>query len=188
MNFKTSFLVLSVGLLTGCAYNAHNTKIAITTPTVATDVADGTELSLDVLDDRDSEVIGKRMVVGGGKITADNLMPLLETALLQGFKAKGFNIVSNDRSSSRLVVKLRAFKYEISQGFFTGGEDISVVLKVDAKKSGKELNKTYRFSNEERKIIYSGAGGLNEDLNKALNACVAKLLNDGELDVFLTSN
>ena len=105
-------LILSI---TGCAYTPHKTNLIINAPVSASNIGKGTKISIRIIDDRDSQIIGKRGVNGiGGNITADDLMPTITAAIEDGFKAKEFQITSIDESSVSLTIKLRAFKYLIS--------------------------------------------------------------------------
>ncbi len=115
-------------------------------------------------------------------------MPIFETAIINGFKNKSFTINANDDADVSIQIKLRAFKYMVSQGFWTGGEDISVVINAEAKNSGANFQKTYRFSNEERIVFIAEGSGLDRNLNNALNITISELLNDKELDNFLSKN
>jgi len=176
-------LILSI---TGCAYTPHKTNLIINAPVSASNIGKGTKISIRIIDDRDSQIIGKRGVNGiGGNITADDLMPTITAAIEDGFKAKEFQITSIDESSVSLTIKLRAFKYLISQGFWTGGEDISVVINAESRNGSKEFTQTYRYTNEERKVFIPDGSGLNDDLNAALNSTLTQLLNDRALDNFL---
>jgi uncharacterized lipoprotein YajG len=188
MNSKLNlvFIFLFTIFLAGCAYTPHKTNLLINAPVSSTDIGSGTKISIRVIDDRDSQIIGKRGVGNlGANITASDLMPIITSAIDNGFKSKKFEIVSKDNSDVHLVVKLRAFKYLISQGFFTGGEDISVVINANSRNGSKEFEQTYRYSNEERKVFIPDGSGLNDDLNAALNSTLTQLLNDKELDNFL---
>tara|TARA_B100000579_G_C22490077_1_gene692011 strand:+ start:112 stop:684 length:573 start_codon:yes stop_codon:yes gene_type:complete len=175
--------------ISGCAYVPHTLNLSINAPNPPSNIGDGLSIYINVIDDRDSEIIGKRGVSNiGGSITADQLMPIFETAIINGFKNKSFTITQNQDADISLQVKLRAFKYMVSQGFWTGGEDISVVINAEAKNSGSNFQKTYRFSNEERIVFIAEGSGLDKNLNAALNKTISELLNDRELDNFLSKN
>ena len=187
MKNKNFFGFIGLFFLVGCAYVPHETNLAIQAPVVLKKVGSGVNLSIKVIDDRDSEIIGKRGVGNsGGSITARNLMASLESAVLSGYQAKDFNVVERAESDVHLTVKLRAVKYMMSMGFWTGGEDISVVINAQAKNGNEEFDTVYRFNQEDRKVFIASGTGLDADINNAVNITVGRLLNDREMDAFLT--
>ena len=188
---KFNFILIFtfVLIISGCAYVPHSLNLSINNTNPPSNIGEGLSIYINVIDDRDSEIIGKRGVSNiGGSITANQLMPIFETAIINGFKNKSFTINANDDADVSIQIKLRAFKYMVSQGFWTGGEDISVVINAEAKNSGANFQKTYRFSNEERIVFIAEGSGLDRNLNNALNITISELLNDKELDNFLSKN
>lgn len=173
-------------LIAGCAYVPHETNLSIVDSSTASSVGVGTNLYLKFIDDRDSIVVGSRGAGLGAKITADNIMVIFEDGIKKRFKNKGYQIVNKDVSNSELSIKLRSFKYELVAGFWSGREDINVVINIEGKNGQLDYEKTYRHVHEATKIFVADGQGLNANLNFALNSAISKLFNDNELDQFLT--
>lgn len=122
----------------------------------------------------------------GADITAAHLMPALENQLIAGFKSKGFNVVKPPvDSDAEVEVRLRAFKFFIETGFFTGAENFNTTIALEAQKNGNDHDHTYRSSDEERAIFVPGGESITAKLNASLTEVLFQIFNDHNLMGFL---
>ena len=128
---KINFLIPFVFFLSSCAYIPHQTDLSVSVSLPSSSIGSGTNLYLKFIDDRESTVVGSRGAGLGAKITAEDIMTIFEDGIKEGFKNKGYQLVTQDEANSELKIKLRSFKYQIVAGFWSGREDINVVINVN---------------------------------------------------------
>ena len=122
----------------------------------------------------------------GADITVNNIIPALETELKEGLEAKGFTVVSSkDSADAEFQANLRAFKFFIETGFWTGAENINVVIKVEAEKGTDDFERNYRVSEEDRTMVIPAGEVIDDKLNAALEVVLSKIMADEELMAFL---
>lgn len=174
-------------LLGACAFTPHQIPITATAPKVESSVGDGIVLSLEVLDDRDSTVVGQRGTgMMGADITAPEVIAALERELTAGLEAQGFTVVpANSRADVDLEARLRAFKFFIETGFWTGAENTDVVVAVEAERAGEDYDRVYRASGETASIFVPGGEAIDQKLNAAFNSVLSQIMNDDALIAFL---
>lgn len=179
--------LLTVVLLSACAFTPHEVQLTASAPKNQSSVGQGVTLYLDVIDDRDSTVVGQR---GGGMqgadITAARVMPTLERELKAGFEAKGFRVVSTKvGADAKVKARLRAFKFFLETGFFSGAENTSVVVALAAEKLGDDYDRTYRSSSETGTLFVPGGSSIDKKLNAALSRVLSEIMSDQKLMAFL---
>ncbi len=142
---------------------------------------------MDVVDDRDDLVVGQRGAgLQGADITAKDIIPALEREMKRGLEAKGFRVVSStEPANAEVQANLRAFKFFVETGFWTGAENISVVVKIEAERGGDDFERNYRVSEEERVMAISAGEVIDVKLNGALSFVLEKIMSDEELMAFL---
>ncbi len=86
------------------------------------------------------------------------------------------------------IYRLRSFKFEIEQGFFTGGRNAAAALAVDASRNGQSYNNVYRSNSEQRILFVPGESEINQQMNAAMNQILAQAAADANLDRFLTGH
>ncbi len=191
MKVRPLAFILSSILLTSCVYIRPplDAVIAPEVPYTSSSVGDGVTLALQVIDDRDDVVVGKRAPrIDAGDITAKNIIPALERELKKGLEAKGFEALSaQSDADAEFEARLTNFNYFIVSGLYRWeSENIWVVINIEAKKRGKAFERRYRVHTKEP--IYLAATGtvLDQKLNAALSEVLAKIMRDAELMSFLT--
>ena len=187
MKTRALAFVLSSILLTSCTFTPHEVAITAEAPSTPSSVGKGVTLALQVIDDRDDVVVGQRGVgMMGADITVKDIVPALERELKKGLEVKGFTVASaKSNADAKFKARLRAFKFFIETGFWTGAENTSVVINVEADKRGKNFERSYRFNAEERVIVVPMGSSIDEKLNAALSEILAKIMLDAELMNFL---
>ncbi|MDE0058702.1 MAG: YajG family lipoprotein [Defluviicoccus sp.] len=174
-------------LVSACAFTPHEVEISATAPKSESTIGAGVTVALQVIDDRESTVVGQR---GAGMLDADitvkDILSVLNTELTEGLKANGFKVgVPGSTADAEIEVRLRALKFFIESGFFTGAENTSVVLAVEAEKRGQDFDRTYRSSSEKRTIFIPGGGSIDAKLNAALTDVLGRIVRDRKLLDFL---
>ncbi len=203
MKTRVLAFVLSSILLTSCAFTPHEIAVTAKAPTTPSSIGKGVTVALEVLDDREDIVVGQRGAgMRGADITVKDIIPALERELRNGLEAKGFTVVSGGTSGStagnvdtNLVgngepdvdfeAKLRAFKFFIESGFWSGAENTSVVINVEAVKGGQDYEKSYRFNSEESAMVVPEGSEIDDALNAALSEVLAQIMRDQQLMSFL---
>ncbi len=190
MKMRPLAFILSSILLTSCAFTPHDVAITAEVPYTSSSVGDGVTLALQVIDDRDYVVVGKRApVIDAADITAKNIIPALERELKKGLEAKGFEVLSaQSDADAEFKARLRHFKYFIWQGRYIGAtENTWVVINIEAKKRGKAFDRRYRIHMKEPSFFFVSAGTvIDQKLNAVISEVLAKIMRDAELMGFLT--
>lgn len=183
-------IITSCLFLASCAFTPHDVALALNEPEIADpDVGEGTTLRLRILDERDETNLGNRGAgISVAEVSATGLMDEFTRVVQNGFVAKGYALTDDAaQADADLDIALRALKFDETSGFWTVGAQVAVTILADAEKGDDDYKQSYRVSNEERQVAVSSGGGIDESINGGLNAALAKLFSDHELDRFLTS-
>ena len=181
--------IIAVGAsLAGCAFTPHELELKPSANVVASTVGQNTRLYYRFSDERDDAVVGHRGAGAvGSKITAESLPHVVDQQIRDGLKAKGYQLVDNETGAdAKVTFRLRAFKFDIETGFFTGGQNTSAVLAADAWRAGKTYTNVYRYNSEERIMFVPGGNTIDNQMTQALNQILSKALADAALDGALT--
>lgn len=175
--------VAGLALLGACAYTPHEVAITAASPKATSNADEGLTLALEVIDDRDSTVVGQRMtMMEGADIAAPGVIAALERELEAGFEAQGFRVVKRGSpADADLEARLRAFKFFIEPGILTGAENVDVVVALEAKTGNAEFDRTYRASSETTAIVIPGGKAIDEKLNAGLISVLAQIMTDKDL-------
>jgi uncharacterized lipoprotein YajG len=180
-------VVLLAMLVSACAFTDHDTVPRSTAVAGNSDIGAGTKLYFRFVDDRDDVVVGHRGPGGNGaKITASTLPGQVESDLRDALVKKHFSIVPVEQGADASVVyHLRSFKFDLSRGFFTGGENAAAALAVDARRKDRSYDKVYRYSNEERVVVVPTGDQIDDRMNTGLTSILQQAYGDSALDAFL---
>ncbi len=175
-------------VLSACAFTPHDVAVNAQAPRTSSTVGQGVSLSLQVIDDRESTVVGQRGAgMQGADITANQVMSVLERELKAGFEAKGFRVGSADAEADiEVEARLRAFKFFIETGFFAGAENTSVVVAIEAEKLADDYDRTYRSSSEESTLVVPAGSSIDQKLNVSLSEVLRQIMSDARLMSFLS--
>ena len=170
-----------------CAFTPHEVSITAEAATTPSSIGDGVSVAFSVVDDRDDLVVGQRGVgMQGADITANGLIPAVEKELKEGIEAKGFRVISmGEAADADFTANLRAFKFFIESGFWTGAENTNVAIRVEAKKGNRDFKRMYRSDSENRAMVVPTGEAIDAKLNAALTDVLTKILEDEELMKFL---
>jgi len=187
--FRVGLVVLLAGAASACAWTPKEINLNAQPTGIDSSVGQNTPIFFRFIDDRDEIVVGHRGVATvGAKVTARRLPEYVEAQLREGLQRKQYQLVEDQAAARATVVyRLRAFKFYLEQGFFTGGENKSAAIGVDAQKAGLSYSNVYRFADEDRDIFIPGGDEIDREMNEALAYVLTAALADAELDKFLTA-
>lgn len=182
-------IVLLGFISSGCAFTPHNANVEIKQPKlVSSTIAEGSTILLTVVDERDEKDLGRRGAgIAAAKVRSEGLFPKFIRAVENGFREKGYELTNDpNAANAKLLVALRTLKFEESMGFFTIGAEADATILAEAERGGRDYRNQYRFSDEDRQLAISFGEGIDEQLSLVLNEVLEQLLNDDNLDYFLT--
>jgi uncharacterized lipoprotein YajG len=176
--------LIGVVLLSACAWTPHDVQLRPTVEGTASNVGNGTRVFFRFIDDRDDVMVGHRSVATvGAKISAKDLPDIFKARLQDQLQKKQFQLVDAEGSAdARVTYRLRSFKFEIEQGFWTGGANAAAALSVDGDRKGRSYAKVYRSNSEERIMAIPGGDAIDNQMNTAMN----QLLQQADADEDLT--
>ncbi len=186
-------LVFSVVLalsVVGCAYIDQNVKVNPTISLAKSDIGKGKKVSVQIIDDREEQIIGKRRDgygLAGAKITTDqDLVEVLKVPIFEGLSAKGFLPTQELDNTIALKVELRSLAYDNAVGLWTGGNIGKATIKVVATNAvGKTYEKNYRGQKEIRTFFVGSQETNAKVINGAFEEAILRMFEDEELLKFL---
>ena len=193
---RTSAALLFVALATGCAiYTPQTVVIEPTVEVPASNIGEGRNVSVYVVDERTKTELGRRgLSESGGAITTEqDLAAVFQASIVENLNTMGFNAVSVNvgtagPGSSLLRVDIRSLEYEKSAGFF-GTFDVITrgAMKVTATRDARSYDHLYR-ADEEKDVgmVTPGADSNTQMINATVSAVLQELFNDVALFRFLT--
>lgn len=148
------------------------------------DLGRGTKVYFRFVDERDDVVIGHRGVGGNGAaINTTDLPKVMETSLRDALSRRGYQLVDAEQASDASVTyRLRSMKFDISQGFFTGGEDVTAAMAVEAKRGNRTYDQVYRYNDEQRDVVVPTGNAIDDHVNTALTSILQQAYGDNNLD------
>lgn len=186
--FICSFLLIVVG---GCAFTPHEVQMNAMAPRLASDIGAGITVGLRFVDDRESSTVGQRGAgMQGADVSASSLLSHVDVQSRQILADKGFTVTdynNNEEADVKLTISIRAFRFFIETGFWTGANNVDVIMKSEARKGMDDFENTYRFNNEERILVVPDGDGIDQMLNAALLDVLTQMAADRDLYKFLAS-
>ncbi len=180
--------------MTGCAFIDQQLRVEPHLTVVPSNIGEGKQVALRVIDDRQEQLIGKRGyhsgtyggvyggLTGGAKISTDqDLAEVIRAVVRDGLRQKGFEPVDDNRADRSLKVELRALAYDTSVGLMTGGNLGKASVKVLASRSGATYEKTYHSQQEIRTFFVASQETNAHVINAALSEALDKLFADADL-------
>ena len=174
-------VLLSLALLAGCTWVPHQVQLTAAPPPAANRVGAGVSVHVAIIDDRGRRTVGQRGVGAiGSDITAPAVMDYLTRQVTQGFQDRGFALVSRTEAETIVTVSLRSFRWDMSLGFFTGGEEVYVSVKAEGRRMAtqEERTRTYQYDHETRAIFVAHGTEISEKMDAGLSAVLADLFSD----------
>lgn len=187
---KQIFALIFIILLSGCTFIDQKVKISPHLNIGTADIGKGKKVALDVLDEREDSLIGKRGtgMVRGAKIATDqDVVELFNTAVAEGLQRYGFSVVGRSEDvPTKLKVEIRSLNYDVTMGFWTGGNMGKASLKVVATVNDKIYEKMYRGEKEIRTAFVASQETNSKIINAAVSEVLESMFNDKQLLEFLS--
>lgn len=194
---KTSKVLLSLVALAmagGCAYTPQTVAIEPTLEVAASDIGGGREVSVYVVDERETTEIGRRgsgMLRGAAITTEQDVAKVFSDTIIanlnkMGYRASAVNSPAPAAGASLLRVDIRSIEYETSTGFWTGGVHARGSMKGTATRDNRSYDKLYRVDEEKRVVVVPGADSNAQMINATVSAVIQEMFNDVELFRFLS--
>lgn len=179
--------VLMIGL-SGCAWTPHQVKVAPQVSVAPSDLGRDTKVFFRFTDERDDTTVGHRSVATvGAQITAPQLDDQVQLQLKDSLQKKGYQLVTSEAAADdTLTFRLRAFQFYIEKGYFSGGQEASAVLAVDALRRGLTYTNVYRHNSDQRIQFVPGGDDIDAQMNLVLSDILQQAATDTSLDAFLT--
>ena len=169
-------------------FTPHEIAITAQSPEVVSNQGNGVSVALNVIDDRNNVTVGRRGAgMQGAGITAADIIPALERELTEGLQAQGFTVVpAGEGADAELKARLRGFKFFIEAGFWAGAENANAVVRVQARRPGKEYERIYRHSEERSIQVIPEGAEIDRIMNETLANVLNQIMTDKLLMRFLT--
>lgn len=186
---RTLFAVAaSAALLSGCAVTSMEAKIAPQINFAQSDIGKGTRVAVNVLDERPTKDVGKRAAMGAKIKMTEDLSAIIQTAVFEGLRRKGFEPVAGADAPSNLKIEIRSLAYDMDTGWFTGGVNVDASMKAVAKGSGEPYERFYRSGDNDRVVFIPGAKENNKKLNAMVDNVLQQMFDDQKLLEVLASS
>ena len=183
-------LALVVMGMAGCVWTPHQVDLTAVPQRVGeSKIGEGARIKVVVIDDRDQRVVGQRGVGAvGSDISSPQLLTHLERQVKRGFQDRGFVVVP-DNEHAKVTVFLRSFKWDTQMGFWTGGENVFVSIRADARNAmtKEEMVKTYHYDDERRVLVVAFGDEISKRMNAGLTGVLDQLFSDDVLMRFLVA-
>ena len=191
ISLRFAFGFLAAVALSGCGTRAMSPQAVFLAPTLAlvdTDVGNGKKISLSVVDERDSSIIGHRAWALGDVAeitTQQDVAPVIDKKIRQGLIRQNFDPVRPDQATpASLKVEVRLIEYKVTQGF-QWALHTRATLKAIARNGDDIFEKFYRVKNEKRVMIVPPDETNSKIINATVSEAINGLLNDRDLMLFL---
>ncbi|MDE0513802.1 MAG: YajG family lipoprotein [Gammaproteobacteria bacterium] len=169
-------------VFSGCAYVPQQASVQVDTDMVIeSSIGGGKTVFVDFRDERPSKSIGSRGLLGSGEITTEGDLAAEMHNAIENILEKQDFVPVTDNADANLEVQLRAFEYDTSMGFWTGGIHLTALIKVIATTDNGEYDNIYRYEDENRIVFVPFASENEKWLNEMANGLVEQIFKDRAL-------
>lgn len=187
--FYTGVLILSV-LLAACARSPQTVNIRPDLDlSQANAIGQGTRVTLQVVDNRSSRVIGSRGGVYADTAnisTANDITTPIYGELVPGLRALGYEVVGADQASKAdLRVLVDAIEYRTIGGRVLTDIETAATVRAVARVGNREFTGRYRGT-QTKEVLRAPSQADNDELvNAAISRVLERMLTDRELLEFM---
>ncbi len=178
-------LAVILFMVSGCSFIDQSVQIRPVLEVASSNIGQGKEVALKVLDDREDPVIGNRGngMVQGAAITLDqDVVELFQGSIQNILEQKSFKVIPYDTNAPLSVkVEIRTLKYDTSMGLWTGRNMANVSFKVLVNNNGSVYEKVYRGNSEIRTAFVASQETNQKILNLAVKESLQQLAKDDNL-------
>ncbi|MDX1517781.1 MAG: YajG family lipoprotein [Woeseiaceae bacterium] len=185
--------VVAAAVMSGCAFTPQTVVIEPVVEVSATDIGGGKAVSVYVVDERESQELGRRgsgALRGAAITTEQDIADVFSDAIVSNLRKMGYEAGAVPApqaatGASLLRVDIRSIEYETSTGFWTGGVHTRGAMKATATRDIRSYDKLYRVDEEARVVVVPGADSNEAMINASVSALLQEMFNDVELFRFL---
>ncbi len=181
---KKLFILLAALSVTACAYTPQTANLTATADIQASNIGEGKEVAIKVVDERSSRTLGHRGgAIKGAKITTDQeITSLFSEAFHSALNKLGFKTtLYTSTHPNKLRIDIRDLNYYTSMGFWTGGVHTQAAAKITAGNPEDAFEKVYTSENEKRVVFVPGANKNERLLNETISSLITKIVTDENL-------
>jgi len=178
-------IVLAAVVLGGCAFTPQSITIAPTVSVRASQVGQGQDVALNVIDERPKKTLG---TVGAGSVGAEisvdgDVVSSIQSALRDGLSKLTFRpVATRGADNSELRVEIRNIDYVVIRGFWAGTLRVDVGLKaICIRGTARPYEKLHRGEFVESVQVVQQGEANSRYINTAVSEAVNALLADQEL-------
>lgn len=190
---RMALMLFTIAMVTGCAFSAQTVVIEPTVEVTPSNMGEGHNVGVYVVDERTSTEIGRRgtgAMRGAAITTEQDIATVFSDAIVENLAAMGFEataVMSPEASVSGtlLRVDIRSIEYETSMGFWTGGVHSRGAMKGTATREARSYDQLYRVDDEKRVMVVPGASKNSQLINTTVSALLQEMFNDVALFQFL---
>jgi uncharacterized lipoprotein YajG len=168
--------------LAGCAFVSQNVHLAPRPQLTSLDSGHGAQVVVRVVDARPSTRIGYRGMDSklGDIMTEEDVPGVVQKAIMDGLKAKGFSpSVFDGQPSGRILrVELRALQYTTEVNFMKGTIQTKTELQAYFRNGETLYSHLYRGEVNQAAVEAPGAKKNEALINKSLTGALEQLLED----------
>lgn len=184
-----SLLLFALPLfLCACALSPQQVTIKPTLKPESSNIGEGRTLSVEVVDERASDVIGSRggMYKDTSLITLANDLPAaIRDAAVKQFQAMGFKVQSGPGASADIRIAVDTLSYSDPESSSVGFEvALESVLRVEARQNGDTYNGRYQVKTTKTYATVPGRERNEEMINETLSGALQRLFSDPKLLAF----
>lgn len=177
-------IIFSGLLLGGCTFSQQAVKITPQVTVAQSNVGEGRQVRVTVVDERPKTTLGTRGAKGvGADMTIDgNIVAIFQTAVEDGLRRQGF-VPTQDASESReLRAEIRNLDYGVITGFWAGTLKVDCSLKgICRRGSERPYERLHRGEFTESIQVVQGDEANDRYVSEAVSKAVNALLTDQEL-------
>lgn len=192
MKVRLVLVVFSlVCCISGCTYIDQKLTVNPDFSITGSNIGKNKEVALKVTDEREDSLVGDRgYMYKGAKISSDqDMAQLFIDNITKGLQSFGFVVVPYDEQAlDRLIVEIRAVKFEANMGFWTGGNTGTCSFKVKVINKEDTFEKMYRGDNEIRTAFAASQETISKVVNEAVEEALTNMFKDQQLLDFLAKN
>lgn len=181
------YTILFLGLLmAGCALSPQTVNI---NPAIEVQggIVQSQSVSVEVVDRRDSHILGQRGGVYGDTShisTGDNLTTTLRNSLVRAMQEQGYTVVEGN-ADTRLTVEVNSMTYSAYKEKLLYRIEIAMAVRAIANKNGKEYTGDYK-TNRKKDYVKLPSNSENEEIiNETFAGVLKSMLSDDELIGFI---
>lgn len=178
-------LLLCVISISACSYNPQTVKLDPHITVAQTNIGQGREVAIKVVDERPSQTVGLRrgLLFEGARITTNQDVSLVfNAAFKEALATMGFTPVPYSQyHPNALKIDIKDLSYFTSTGYWTSGIHTNISAKVTLGAASNPFESFYSHGDEKRHLLIPWAGENTQIINGTVSAFINELIADQAL-------